>query len=357
MIQCWRFPGLIFAFAGFVILQSAPATASCAFIGGTATNMSLVLNSRVLSVGASASDGTVVLAQRLASSQAASFHCTAAFQYKYSYATAGLGISAWSGAPFAGATYYQTGVPGIAAIVSGDGTAGPLPTQSGSNIAGTYPVRVSDLTISLVKVGPVTPGTVSGTNLPQVRIAVDDGSGPLQLAILDFTGGATISAPTCLTRDVAVTLGQHGMSEFTGVGSTTSWVDFSIPLFGCPPMSGNVTASTPFVMTSTICPAGAACARLNKIDYRLDPNTAVVDASQGKMGLAQEGGMSATGIAVQVGQNLTPIVLQTVQDSGVNPGSTGGSYSIDLQARYIQIAPTVTPGPANASAMFTITYQ
>ncbi|WLI32614.1 fimbrial protein [Pseudomonas sp. FP818] len=36
---------------------------------------------------------------------------------------------------------------------------------------------------------------------------------------------------------------------------------------------------------------------------------------------------------------------------------TRGSYTIPLRARYLQTASKVTPGPANASATFTIIYQ
>jgi type 1 fimbria pilin len=43
--------------------------------------------------------------------------------------------------------------------------------------------------------------------------------------------------------------------------------------------------------------------------------------------------------------------------SGINPLSYESSYNIRLRARYLQTANRVTPGPANASATFTIIYQ
>ena len=70
------------------------------------------------------------------------------------------------------------------------------------------------------------------------------------------------------------------------------------------------------------------------------------------------GAPAATGVGVQVAtSNGTPVPLATNRASGLTLRTTEGSYSIPLRARYLQTANTVTPGPANASATFTIIYQ
>jgi type 1 fimbria pilin len=49
--------------------------------------------------------------------------------------------------------------------------------------------------------------------------------------------------------------------------------------------------------------------------------------------------------------------LATLRASGITPRTDeGASYVIPLKARYIQTESSITAGPANATATFTINY-
>jgi type 1 fimbria pilin len=53
----------------------------------------------------------------------------------------------------------------------------------------------------------------------------------------------------------------------------------------------------------------------------------------------------------------TPVPLATLQSSGLTLSASESSHSIPLRARYLQTGASVTQGPANASATFTISYE
>ncbi|MEN4582594.1 fimbrial protein [Pantoea agglomerans] len=78
------------------------------------------------------------------------------------------------------------------------------------------------------------------------------------------------------------------------------------------------------------------------------------NASQGVLNLTGGTG-SASGVGVQLLYNNAPLPLSTSLNTGV--ASSEGAFSIPLQARYYQTSSNVTPGTANASATFTMTYQ
>ena len=79
----------------------------------------------------------------------------------------------------------------------------------------------------------------------------------------------------------------------------------------------------------------------------------------GVIKLAQEPGV-ATGIGVQLlaGKNKEPVVLGNAKEMGTSAsGSKDSEQTIDIIARYYQTDTQITPGSANASATFTMTYQ
>ncbi|WP_261369296.1 fimbrial protein [Yersinia mollaretii] len=86
------------------------------------------------------------------------------------------------------------------------------------------------------------------------------------------------------------------------------------------------------------------------------------DAEQGHPGvikLTPESG-AATGVGVQLltGVNKDPVEFGKAKEMGTTAASgTDIKENIDITARYYQTAPTVTPGSANASATYTMTYQ
>ncbi len=80
----------------------------------------------------------------------------------------------------------------------------------------------------------------------------------------------------------------------------------------------------------------------------------VLDATQGLLNIKSDA-LSATGVAVQLLYNGLPFKLGT-PISFDSPGYEG-TFIIPLQARYYQSGATVTPGTANSTATFTLTYK
>ena len=95
-----------------------------------------------------------------------------------------------------------------------------------------------------------------------------------------------------------------------------------------------------------VCDAGT------KINFKIEGSAQ--DASKGILNLTGGNG-SATGVGIQLLYKDAPLVLSSVINNGVIPGS--GDFSIPLKARYFQTASNITTGTANASATFTLTYQ
>lgn len=103
-----------------------------------------------------------------------------------------------------------------------------------------------------------------------------------------------------------------------------------------------------------------------KIALTCDPNTKYslqVDgiAESGHQGVLKlSPGSSATGVGVQllVGKNQDPVVFGQPKQMGTTVSSGADlQETIDINARYYQTENKATPGTANASATFTMTYQ
>ncbi len=94
------------------------------------------------------------------------------------------------------------------------------------------------------------------------------------------------------------------------------------------------------------------CAKGTSINVRLDGTAH--DANQGMLKLDQ-GPATAAGVAIQLLYDDKPVKIGERFNGGV--ADADGEYSIPLKARYVQTAGSVTPGFANGSATFTLTYR
>ena len=184
--------------------------------------------------------------------------------------------------------------------------------------------------VSLVVIGPVTRDESSSIGNNLFRTSLRDAQsgaalGTFQMDMDSF--GARVGGSVCTisTPSVVVDLGRHPSSAFAGIGSTTAARSFSIELRNCP----------------------AA------IQYAIEPVTTIIGAA-GNSVVTLNPGSTAQGIGVQLLNNAgNPMALW----SPVQASTSGGSYTIPLQGRFYQTAPTVSPGSANAGMTFTITYQ
>lgn len=345
------------------------AMAECTPTGGTPFVGSTALQAANLTVGRDVPLGSVIYRQQIVPSVGVTqVTCTAGGPARNlgELAVTPLPLSSWSTGPYAGKVY-ESGVAGIGVALTYVYYGWVLPYRN----PGAHPCDtgcVIDITnsrepheIVFVKIGDTASGTISGANLPTMKL----GYGVTEVGLsptfqVNFSGSINIVSRTCETPDVPVDMGNHNISEFGGVNTGTAWKDFTIKLNNCPAFHGGFPVAGPILGSDgTVASAGTRVS--NAIGYRLDPNQTPIDASQGLMKLddsAPGEPASAGGIGLQIASSTSiPITLSTLQASGITPTTTdGAAYTIPLKARYVQTEATVTGGPANASAVFTINY-
>jgi type 1 fimbria pilin len=170
-----------------------------------------------------------------------------------------------------------------------------------------------------------------------------------------FVGTLNIVAKTCTTPDVDVDLGEHLVSELSGVGTATKWVDVPVRLQNCPAFHGayrlDLTEDSGFTTRATTA---------NEIQYRVDATTTVIDASRSIMALKDaDAATSAKGMGIQVAQAANESIgFGTTRASGLTLTATDGrNYTIPLRARYVQTGPAVSGGQADGQATVTFVYQ
>jgi len=207
----------------------------------------------------------------------------------------------------------------------GASTAGPYGYKS---LNGTVGYAGTTHAFTLAMIGPVTPGTV----IPAGPLGTWD-FGSLTALTLYLANPITINTLSCSVQVNDVPMGTYRATDFKGINTYSA-------------------TSVPFTVKLNNCPAG-----LNSIQYRIDPTTAILNSSQSVVALAG-GAASATGIGLQMLDNNGAVLPLSANRTftGYNR-STGGNYSIPLQARYYQTAANVAPGDANSAITVTLYYQ
>lgn len=185
-------------------------------------------------------------------------------------------------------------------------------------------------------------------------------SNNVEIQRVGFSGSIFIVSRTCSTPDVAVPMGTHMTSEFSGRNTFTPWKDFSIALNNCPAFRGYYQDIGPHWASNGMA-SNLTMRKNNVLQVRLDPTRAAITPNLGIMSLnpsAPGEDPAATGVGLQVADSIgTPLPLATLRASGITPRTVeDASYTIPLKARYIQTGDNITAGPANATATFTINY-
>lgn len=399
--------GMIKATIQAVILSCAPsfvyAEVKCLSPTNSALSshrVTMPLQTGVLSVGPDVPMGTVVYRQRYNPTKSFEQKCMGVakrerlpprFQtittppsfimhFNHTYTNLPLPLSNWNSGPFAGKVY-QTGVPGLGVTFT-DVNDKPFPFTTapqeeciGNRISGTgncvMPYRDrSTVELKLIKIGDVSPGVIQSASLPQVAVemhVVDNLPLSLQVAT---SGSISMLATTCNTSDITVPMGSYSIGDFTGVNSATDWKNFNIALTNCPAFVGsrltregaqwddNNSWGAPLHNRMRFSRSGTAS---HNMQFRIDPVRMAINTSDGILSLdSSHSGQAqaATGIGVQIASSTGANLRLAVNlNTGLHLLATPGNYNIPLRARYQQTAATVTPGPANATATFTIIYQ
>ena len=362
-----------------VALWAAADTAmaiTCTYTNGIRAAIgSMPLQVSSISVGRDVPVGTEVYRQQfsMAAGQAPTLECLyAPFQmWTEVNVDTNSGLANWSTGTYANKVY-KTSIPGLGVVFNSRGGLLPRRTNTqGSTCTSGHRCLIpfdgpSNFELILIKVGEVTPGVLVGNSLPTVSLYGNFGDARMLGFQMGISGSIQIVSRTCSTPDVSVPMGSHLTAKFTGINSTTGWTDFAIALNNCPAFSGIYTTSGPnWVSQSGTSPSGTSTSSgirvNNSLQFRIDPARVAINAANGVLALDPSGtgkAPAATGVGVQVAtSNGTPVPLATNRASGLTLRTTEGSYSIPLRARYLQTANKVTPGPANASATFTIIYQ
>jgi type 1 fimbria pilin len=248
---------------------------------------------------------------------------------------------------------YRTSVSGIGYAVWYAGSGLPTNNSQTYNITTTF-IGNTAFDVSFFKIGDVAAGTIQGSDLAQVELVMT-GDSSLRAYLGRFIGTLNVVAKTCTTPDVTVDLGEHLVSELSGPGTATKWVDVPVRLQNCPAFHGafrrDLTNDSGFATTHTTA---------NQIQYRVDATTTVIDASRSIMALKDaDADTSAKGVGIQVAQTANESVgFGTTRASGLTLTATdGGNYTIPLRARYVQTGPSVSGGMADGQATVTFVYQ
>lgn len=327
-----------------------------------------------ITVGRDVPVGTEVYRQKfkVASSQSPTVRCLYA---PYQTLTemnvnSNIGVTGWSSGKYANKVY-RTGIEGLGVAFGSAGKTMPWKSSSApaecrpGTICETSLAILTEFELVLIKMGDVRPGVLVGGNLPSVSTYAHFNAIRMLAFSMTISGSIQIVSRTCSTPDVAVPMGTHQTKEFTGLNSTTGWKDFSIVLNNCPAFHGTYSTNAPsWTSQSGDWPSGVGTGGSrtnNSLLFRIDPARLAINVPNGVLSLDPSptgAPPAASGVGIQIATaNNAPMPLGANQSSGLNLRTSEGSYSIPLRARYLQTGSQVTPGPANASATFTITYQ
>jgi len=228
-------------------------------------------------------------------------------------------------APTSSFQTYESGVKGVGIRVTSEGetvsSAGL--TRSETILAENTPLYNQELTISLVKIGEITPGPLTLGGLVSVSLS-DAAGGDLPAISYNLTSGVITQSSCEITGSSAipVNMGEARDVDFSGKGSTLAPVNIQIPL-QCDSGS-NVNIS--FAATSS-------------------QGNGIIDLASG----------GAEGVGIQLKLHDTPVDFD--KTLFVAQATEQGAFNIPLTAAYIQSGDTIKAGPASAVANFTVTYQ
>lgn len=353
---------------GCAFASAAHATTTCTMsITNPTINTIVALQGGSITVGPDIPNGTILFRQYFKVGTRPTVDCsstTTPWHYwdSFIYTNNPKPLAAWNSGNWAGKVF-QTGIPGIGIAAWYSGNA--VPVSKASSAVSTAKLNINtvpEFDISLIKIGPVTPGTLRGQDLPTVADnLMTDGGTSIRVSTVAFSGTLNIVSQTCITPNPVVQLGKYDIaSTFKGVGSFTGWANANINLTNCPRFYGTMNdGQNNYGSDSPTDRGKAGTPQPNTLGVSLKPNTAIVDAAKGIMGLKMEPDV-ATGVGIQLatavaGAGGTPAVFNT-EKSYTMTNSASTTYTIPLFARYYQTDAKVTPGPANATMTYTINY-
>ncbi|MCS2169600.1 fimbrial protein [Scandinavium sp. TWS1a] len=289
----------------------------------------------------------------------------------YGFSQTPLPASSWGTGQLAGKVY-ETGVPGIgvyfqqntnSTLYVADSKPATKEENNGSVCEGSTTCRVignlKRWDVYFVKTGTISPGTVTGGNLPCLTLNyTNEGNSASNLVEnVCLSGSINVIAGTCQTPNVDVDMGKYDISQFSGKGSFQKWTDASIKLVNCPVFYGSNSSGT-WSSDATSSSSGGT-PKNNTLELSLTPNTSVIDSANGIFDITNGTG-SAQGVGIQLAYgtaagNIDFVDFSQTKSYQIDLNTTGVS-TIPLVARYIQTGNGVQPGLANSAVTFLINY-
>ncbi|WP_173004220.1 fimbrial protein [Ralstonia pickettii] len=173
------------------------------------------------------------------------------------------------------------------------------------------------------------------------------------------TGAGQISGKTVgafiLRNDKTTWMNESNISigsiQVTNLSCTSGSAAIDVPMGEVPTSAFKGPGTSPSGRTKAF-NIPLTCSNGASINLKLDGTAH--DATQGMLKL-DEGSNPAKGVAIQLLYDDKPVAL--AKSFKWQTASEDGTYAIPLKARYVQTDSSVTPGAANGSATFTLTYQ
>lgn len=219
-------------------------------------------------------------------------------------------------------------------------------------------------TMELVKMGPLSGGSVDTTKFPRVEVNSKYPGGIWKkVAFYNIIGSFVLRIPTCTTPDSSWDLGTTSTSKLKSVGDASLWVDTPVTLTGCSTFHGNNSNGSMTIYTPSGVDSGSTSDSKgrapNTLTMKLRANTDVIDSEKGIVGLDDKA--TASGFGVQVASKQSgDYVAQSLSGSIVvtpSVGFSGKTVTFPLGARIIRTDEAVSGGTISASLTYTIDYQ
>ncbi|MDJ8697386.1 hypothetical protein LD915_21165 [Salmonella enterica] len=338
--------GLLFASHGFAVCST----------GNRQYTVQVPLQAAIFSAGEDFPIGSNLRVQQVRGLTLVPTSCTNSGTYSR--------MSLSGGALYPGqSNIYQTGIDGLGVRFRNPYENKYYPFNT--TWLGTYaPDGWLTFTIELVKMGPITAGTVNTALFPQVRIdAVDADNKPARVAWHTITGGFTLQTPTCTTPNFNWDLGTTNTTILKNPGDASSWIDTPLTLTGCSAFLGNnsngsyTLYSIQGLNSGGISQSGSIAQ--NKLTMTLMPNTSAIDSVNGIVALDNTATASGFGVQVASKQSGTYVPQNLAGSIIVTPavGDSSGTVLFPLGARIIRTSNTAQGGLITTSLTYTINYQ
>ncbi|WP_193016019.1 fimbrial protein [Proteus sp. FME41] len=221
------------------------------------------------------------------------------------------------------------------------------------------------LNYSLIKLGPIQPGTFNLSNIARMQLDVNypeknkvltEGF-PFVAAYMNITGSVSVTASSCKTQDYTVELGKHETSTLPTKGSSTKWINSDINLYNCPAFRGYYSGGKGDVYTTE---KGQTFPDRdpNELRVTIKPVNPPIIEYPGTFEVNDVPG-AAKGVGIQlafgnVGEDFVKFNTPTTFAQPIT--EKAGTVSVPLRARYIRVDDRLSAGSANGAATFMIEY-